>query len=185
MPTERWLRDGQALVDRDDLLPVLLRGQAAPADADQSAAFADLCRRPFKRRFAAAARFYADAFAADPTLTDDLATSPRYVAATAATLAGVGKGDDAPADAAARARLRDQARTWLRADLDAWKQRLAAGGPDDRGLCRQALQGWKKDDDLDGVRHPVALAEFPPSEQDAWMKLWAEVDAVLARAAAP
>jgi len=182
LPTERWLRDGQALVDRDDLLPLVLSGQAAPADAGQALAFADLCRRPFKHLYAAAAGFYADALAADPTLADDPATSPRYAAATAAALAGVGKGDDAPADAAARARLRDLARAWLRADLDAWTQRLATGGPDDRGLCREALQGWKKDDALDGVRHPVALADFPPSEQDAWMKLWADVDAVLAKA---
>jgi serine/threonine-protein kinase len=181
MPTERWLRDGEALVRRDAVLPLLLRGEAAPADAAEAIAFADLCRRPFHRRYAAAVRFYADAFAADPTLADDL-SAPRYEAARTAVLAALGKGADSPADGDARGRLRAQALAWLREELAAWTRRIDEGSAEDRDSCRQTLRSWTKDDDLDSVRHPVALVDLPGAEQEDWRRFWADVDAAVAKA---
>ena len=51
---------------------------------------------------------------------------------------------------------------------------------DDRTLVRQILQHWQEDSDLAGVRGD-ALAKRPQSERDAWKKLWADVEAALAR----
>ncbi len=62
------------------------------------------------KRFAAAARLWAEALAADPKLGDDRRDNHRYNAACAAALAGCGRGADDPRpDDAARARLRGQA----------------------------------------------------------------------------
>ena len=44
------------------------------------------------------------------------------------------------------------------------------------------MSHWQEDADLAGVRDADALAKLPPDEQDAWRKLWADVDAVLKKA---
>ncbi len=96
------------LAERDALLPAILRGEAEPADAVQMVRFADFCQR-YKKLDAAAAHFYADAFAADPGLAEDLSSGPRYNAACAAARAGCGQGKDAAAtDAKERGRWRDR-----------------------------------------------------------------------------
>jgi hypothetical protein len=70
-------------------------------------------------------RFYSEAFADDPKLADDLRTRHRYNAACSAALAGCGQGADADKpDDQERARLRQQALAWLRADPAAWCQLL-------------------------------------------------------------
>jgi hypothetical protein len=62
------------------------------------------------RRYRSAARLYAEAFAAQPTLADDLQASHRYDAACSAALAAAGQGKEAPrADDKERARLRQRA----------------------------------------------------------------------------
>jgi hypothetical protein len=65
-------------------------------------ALADLCRR-YKKRYAAAARFYAAAFTAGAAQSSQRA----YNAACAATLAAAGNGEDAAQlDAKEKSRLR-------------------------------------------------------------------------------
>jgi hypothetical protein len=107
-------------------LPKVLEGLVQPRDAAERIAFADLCRKPLKQRYAAAARFYAEAFAAEPKLAEDLRVQARYNAACAATVASCGQGKDAAGlNAKERPRLRRQALAWLRADLvkasSSWK----------------------------------------------------------------
>ncbi len=82
------------LAKHDAVLPIILRGKAAPTDAAQQVRFADFCQR-YKRLNAAASRFYADAFAAEPGLAKDLRSGTRYNAACTAALAGCGQGEDA------------------------------------------------------------------------------------------
>jgi hypothetical protein len=43
------------------------------------------------------------------------------------------------------------------------------------------LRHWKADPDLAGLRDPEALAKLPADEQQACRKLWADLDALLAR----
>ena len=59
---------------------------------------------------------------------------------------------------------------------------LDAGGAQARPLVQQTLQHWQADPDLAGVRDADALAKLPEAERAAWRSLWAEVDALLARA---
>jgi serine/threonine-protein kinase len=130
-------------------------------------------------------RFYADAFAAEPKLADDLRSGHRYNAACAAALAAAAKGEDAAKLAdQERAKLRQQALDWLQADLAAWTNLAEKGPPQARMAVQQKLRHWQQDSDLAGVRGD-ALARLPAAERDAWRKLWADVDALLKRAGSP
>jgi hypothetical protein len=106
----------------------------------------------------------------------------RYNAACAAALAGCGRGEDAPAAEADRARLRAQALEWLQADLSAWKPRLRTPVPTEREQAIQSLADWRKDDDLAGVRDADALGKLPESERGPWRELWSDVEKALAKA---
>jgi predicted Zn-dependent protease len=107
----------------------------------------------------------------------------RYNAACVAALAGCGQGkDDPPFDAAARARWRKQALDWLKADLAAWSKILENEPPQARQVISQTLQHWKADADLAGLRDRAAMDKLPDDEQKACRALWAEVDALLAKA---
>jgi tetratricopeptide (TPR) repeat protein len=176
---QRWLaaqqlRRCERLLALEARLPAILKGQARPADAAEQLGLADLCKT--KRRYAAAARFYADAFAADPQRADHLRPGHRYNAACCAALAAGEQGTDAPKrDDPERARLRGQALNWLRADLAAWAKVA------DRALVRRKLAHWQQDPDLAGVRGREALAALPAEERAQWEKLWAEVADLLRR----
>jgi serine/threonine-protein kinase len=114
---------------------------------------------------------------------DDLKASHRYNAACAAALASCGVGKDADKlDGEARARLRRQALTWLRADLEAWGRLLGKEPDKVRPLILRNLRHWLTDTDFAGVRGPEGLAQLPEAEQQSWRKLWDDVAATLAKA---
>jgi Flp pilus assembly protein TadD len=164
----------QHLQELDEKLPAILNSEGE-AKAPEKVEFADLCR--YKGRYSVAVRFYEEAFAKEPKLAADLAAWHRYNAACAAALAGCGKGEDANLDDKERARLRQQARDWLTADLAIWTKK-ADGDAKAHEQVQQTLQQWQADADLAGIRDPEALAKLPKEERDACRKLWAEVEAV-------
>jgi hypothetical protein len=93
------------------------------------------------KRYAASARLYADAFAAEPKLAADLNAEHLYNAACSAALAAAGQGEDAAKlDDKEKARLRKQALAWLRADLALRTKQLQSGLPADRTAAQQALR---------------------------------------------
>jgi hypothetical protein len=174
------VREVEGLVEMEALLPVIDRGEAAPASATRCLEFARLVR--YKRRPAAAVRLCQEAFADEPALAEDLGAAHRYYAAASAAQAGCGHGEDAAKlDDPERARLRQQALTWLRADLALRSRQRTGDNPKERAKARAALQSWRHDPDLADVRRPEALARLPREEREAWQKLWADVDALLAR----
>jgi tetratricopeptide (TPR) repeat protein len=175
------LRLCQRLHDLDDKLPAILQGKAKPADTSERLALAQLCQQ-HKQLYAASARFYAEAFADQPRLAQDLRAGHRYHATSAAALAASGQGKDADKpDDKERASLRRQALTWLRADLAAWTTELDKGSPQARLVVQRMLQHWQKDPALAGLRDQDALAKLPEAEREACRKLWADVDALLGR----
>jgi tetratricopeptide (TPR) repeat protein/tRNA A-37 threonylcarbamoyl transferase component Bud32 len=180
----RQLEKCERFLALEKKLPALLKGQTRPADAAEGITVALLCQQ-HKRLYAAAVRFYAAAFTAEPKLADDLQSGHRYNAACVAALAAAGKGEDAAKLAdPERAKLRQQALTWLTADLAAWTPLAEKGPPQARTAVPQTLRHWQQDPDLAGVRGD-ALARLPAAERDAWRKLWADVDALLKRAGTP
>ena len=161
-------------------LPAILAGKAAPVDAREMLGFAQVCYD--KGLHASSARFWADAFLAEPKLADDMESHLRYNAACSAALAGCGHGkDEPPPDDACRTRWRRQALEWLDADLKAWTKAMESGSPRARQPILKMLQHWKADPDLAGLRDPGAISTIPEEEQKACHALWARVNALLAR----
>jgi serine/threonine protein kinase/Flp pilus assembly protein TadD len=180
-PAQQELEQCERLLALDARLPLVLDGREKPANAVEQRDLAGLCQN--KRRFAAAARFYEAAFAAEPKLADDLGAGDRYNAACCAALAGCGQGKEADKlDGAQRARLRRQGLDWLRADLKAWRRLLDQGPDKVRPVVAAKLRHWLADPDFAGVRGPQALAKLPEAERQAWQNLWTDITDTLARA---
>jgi hypothetical protein len=108
------------LLELEARLTAILADDDQPKDSAEQLALADLCQR-YKQRYAAAARFYAEALAAGATLTPNQG----YGAACAAVLAAAGQGTDADKlDPKERSRLRQQGLAWLRDALKIHTQKL-------------------------------------------------------------
>jgi serine/threonine-protein kinase len=158
-----------------------LEWKYVPLDNTERLALLGVCR--FRNRTVASAKLYADAFAADATLAEDLWTTHRYNAARAAAQAGCGQGEDANGlQEQLRKRWRDQAREWLRADLRARVRAFDANPMDARHGVHKALTRWREDPELACVRDPGGLEKLGADERREWLALWAEVAAVFARA---
>ena len=122
-------------------------------------------------------RFYADAFAEQPKLAEEL-NSHRYNAACAAALAGYARGRDAEKlDDKQRAQLRKQAVDWLRAELMAWRERLKKDSDKARPEVEKIMRHWQQDADFAGVRG-IAIEKLPDAERAPWRKLWDDVEAL-------
>jgi serine/threonine-protein kinase len=191
-------REAEALILPN--LPAFLRGDHEPQDKDERLAMVGACQ--FHGLYHAAARLYADAFAASPGLTRELAPGGRawgekesvgrteelrggcrYRAARCAALAGCGLGKDgAKLSEAERARWRRQARDWLRADLAVWAKALNGGPRSGRILARKTLEHWRVDPDLAGLREASALGKLSPDERNDCLALWQAVGELLRRA---
>jgi eukaryotic-like serine/threonine-protein kinase len=182
-PSAQWVAAAERALALSQRLPAVLRGEDKPKDGAECLAFAQLAYHD--KKFATATRLWSDALQADPKLGDDRQARHRYNAACAASLAATGQGKDDPSpDEAARAKLREQAMGWLKAELAAWTKLLESGPPQARAFIVQTLNHWKQDTDLAGIRDAEALAKLPEAERKEWQALWAEVEALLAQASA-
>ncbi len=186
LPSANWLRDAERLAQLDARLPALLAGTEQAKDSGERLVLARLCQQPHKKLYAASARWYDEAFAAQPALADDLASDDRYNAACAAALAGCGLGPDASElDAKQRARLRRQALDWLWADVEAWRRLLTKDPEKAHPALFKLLRHWQDDPDLAGVRGRHGLAKLPEIERTKWERLWQEVEVLRQRASVP
>jgi tetratricopeptide (TPR) repeat protein len=175
------LRQCERMLAIEQKLAAVLSGGARPTDAAEQVGLAALCH--IKKRYTDATRFFADAFKAQPKLAEDLQGGHRYNAACAAALAAAGKGEGATKlDDKERARLRQQALGWLRADLALWGKQVESGTPQARAAVQKTLQHWQEDADLAGVREPATLDKLPEAERGDWKKLWADVEALRKKA---
>jgi serine/threonine-protein kinase len=162
----------------DERLAAVLKGEA-PKDIGERLALAQ--RAYDTKRYALAARLWAEAIAADPKVAADRQRQHPYNAACAASLAASGEGTDAPADEEAKVKLRQQALAWLQAELATCSKFL--GNPRARPVIVQTLDHWKEDADLAGIRDASALARLPEEERGAWRALWEQVEALRKQAA--
>src|SRR5262249_7137003 len=143
-PSAQWVRDCERLLALDRQLPGLLDGQAKPASAAAQIEFGQLCA--LKKLYVAAARFHRDAFTAEPQRAEKVPSGVRYYAACAAALAGCGRGKDADQlDDKARSQWRQQALTWLRADLTWWARSRDNGGAQANTRAQQQMRLWQCD----------------------------------------
>jgi serine/threonine-protein kinase len=172
-PSAEWVRTAEIRVALEAKLPALLAGAIQPADDAERLEYITLCGiKGFHR---AAVRLTSEAFAANPKLADDLGAGTRFAAAISAALAGTGRSDDAKQlDDGARARLREQAVDWLRADLDLHARKFQTGKPEDRAAVKDALRKWQREPDLACIRDLDALESLPADERAALRRLWAD-----------
>jgi tetratricopeptide (TPR) repeat protein len=160
-PSGKWIEVAERNAEMEGRLDQVLSGKARPRDADERIEFASVLY--MKARHAESARMFAEAFAEDAALAEDLAKSHRYNAACSAALAAALGGADA-------AEWRGQTLEWLRADFAA-REEAATG-------LAATLEHWKKDPDFASVRD--RLDDLPKPEREAWGSLWDAVDRSLA-----
>jgi tetratricopeptide (TPR) repeat protein len=181
-PSDIWVRQAEILAKVEPRIPDLIKGIVQPADADENLAMAVLCQVG-EKLFARAVRFYRNSFAFRPALAEDLRIPHRYNAACAAVLAGCGEGKDADqVSAEDRTSFRQQALTWLKADLAANGQLL---DKEPSKACREVqgrMQLWQQDPDLASVR-AKAISKLPEAECFDWQRFWDKVEALRKRAA--
>jgi hypothetical protein len=151
---------------------------------------------------------FAEALEREPALANDRERQHAYNAACAAALAAAMKSRAYPAspvqtapstgpaaDAAEsertgkpitdteRRNLRNQARTWLRAELARWAKLLESAGEQRRAVIEATLKHWLQDPDLASVRDESAHNTLPDDERQQWQSLWDDVRKLLNRAA--
>jgi tetratricopeptide (TPR) repeat protein len=164
-------------------LEAVLQGKDKPANPVEGLAFAQLCYDT--QRYSAAARLWAEALMAEPTLGDDRRSQHRYNAACAAARAAMSASTDEPLpDETEKARRRAQALDWLQDELTAWSKLLESSPPNARLEIAQILKHWRQDKDLAGIRDLKFLAKLPEKERALWHSLWAKVEGMLQRAQA-
>ena len=170
------------MVALDARLASVINGKETPRDDSERIGLA--YRAHAEGIYACSARLFAQALEHAPKLADDRQFQHAYNAACAAALAASGQGkDDPPPDDAARAKLRTQARDWLKAELAAWAQIFDNGPAELKTTITPALKHWKDDSDVAGIRDEKELAKLPEAERTAFTQLWNDVDQLLTKAA--
>jgi serine/threonine-protein kinase len=165
-PSLQWVRKAEQLVELEK----------KPANVQDLMTVARMATHQHQQ-FLVTVRFLEQSLAANPDWAGRLpADPPRYYAACCAAMAAAGKDRSAGIlEAAAQRRLRQQAVSWLRDELDRNRKRLAKGTPEDRAAVAKALAYWKVDGWLAAVRDKDAVDKLPQDERDACRKLWADV----------
>ncbi len=172
------LAEAQRLAAVREKVAAFREGSYTPVSNEERLGLVGWCQNQKLHR--TLTRLYADAFAADPKLADDLVSAHRYNAAGFAALAAAGQGADAAElDDEEHALLRKQALDWLRADLAARTKQMETGKPPDRAKGQKELHRWQDDAKLAGVRNREVLAQLPEGERSQWQALWAEVQALI------
>jgi serine/threonine-protein kinase len=197
-------REAQAMILPN--LPASPSVEYQPEDNAERIALLANCQ--FRELYGAATRLFADAFAADPGLAEELIkdcldraargdeqpigrleelnTECRYPAARSAALAGCGLGADASQlSEADRTRFRNQAREWLKSDLAVWAKALDGSSRATRVRAKKMLTQWRADPDLAGLREPSGLEKLTADEREECLALWNEVDTLLSRTIGP
>jgi serine/threonine-protein kinase len=171
------LRRCERMLALEGRLSGIAAGTDKPVRAAEGIDFADLCAR--KRRYAAAARLYDEAFAADPRQAANLRFIHGHKAALVAVRAGCGQGEDAASlDGPARTALRGRALAGLRAERDR-KAVQQTRSVEDRKMAVVSLRFWLHEDALAGVREKEALAKLEEDERRQWRELWDSVETLI------
>jgi serine/threonine protein kinase/tetratricopeptide (TPR) repeat protein len=169
----RWV---ERSIELDAQLTKILNGEAAPADNRERLELAEFCQLRCRQLYKASARFYSEAFRADPKLVGELRADIRYCAACAAAQSGSGLGNDAanlgPQEYAS---LRAKARAWLRADLSGWRAEFDSDPVKAKSGVIYEMQQWQRDASLACVRDAEALANLPEAERQEWRRFWEDV----------
>jgi tetratricopeptide (TPR) repeat protein len=168
-----WWKICERLAALEPRVPALLAGEERPADAAERADLAQFCY--FLGRYHRSARLFREAFAEEPSLSEDSRLGRRSFAGCAAARAGCGHGETPPSGVQERAEWRRKALLCLQAELQGYRDRIGAEGQ----RVRAFLQAWLLEPDLACVRNEDALAKLPEAEREAWRAFWRDVRAAI------
>ena len=170
------------LVALDARLAVVLKGKESPRTNVERIQLA--YRAGQKSLHLSSARLFTEALAEDRKLADDRQAQHRYNAACAAALAASGEGKNEPApDDAARAKLRQQARDWLKAELAVWAKLLESGPAEMKAQIAPILKHWETDaEPLRHIREQKNCSQAAGRGAPLACRLWNAVDRLLSRA---
>ena len=115
--------------------------------------------------------FFDEAFAARPSLANDLNSDTRFEAACAAARAA----EQAKA-MPAHLRLLNQAIAWLRGDLVVWSIVLDRGKESERQYLLRSVYTWRSEPRFTSIRDPEAILAWPPEQQAQCRALWRDVE---------
>jgi tetratricopeptide (TPR) repeat protein len=161
-----WARTLAAIARR---LPVLLRGEDRPANAQQAAQFATIAFQT--GAYDASLRLWKQAIAEVPGLAEDVAAGYRFSAVRAAVATASPESNPAQ-----RAHWRNEAAGWLAAELSTYSTMLRKDEPEDRILVRQRLSIAKRSPELAPVLDVARRAHLPSDEQVTWSSLGERID---------
>lgn len=184
-PGDPARQSAKAIVDRCELLheietnlAAVLDGSMVPETGPQCLVYAEFFRG--RQDWARATRYFADAFDSG---TKFLQGGDRrtFDAMCCAARAGAVEPDVSDEDEA-RAESRALAHAWLREELQALDNELAAGTPRAAADVTWCTMRLRTNAALAGVRDAEALLRLPGDERARWSAVWADVDALAARA---
>jgi len=162
-------------------LPGVVQKNAQPKSNNERLAMLGYCQ--FEGYWSTAARYYAEAFAAEPKLAEDRNLNTCYRAACCAFLAGSKRTDDGRRSSESeRSHWRKQARAWLEADLLSLRKQAVSREAPVREVVIRKLTEWQADPALDDLHDPAALANSAPEERQQCENLWRGIHAVLVQA---
>lgn len=169
-PSLQWVKETEVLVEMDEKLAKDLKGEYKDRTLTDTLELAAFCTL-HKKRYAAGAKYYAEAFASSEKLEGEKRARHLYDAACAAAMASAGKdAESARLDDKERARLRQQGLDWLQAVYAHYAKRMELGGPGEQNAIRERLQRWSFEKDLASLRD---------LDDPAAKKLWAGVDVLI------
>ena len=174
---DQWLwhilrREAQSMIFPNTA--AFLQEEYEPQENVERLALVGECR--FRNLNCAAAKLYADAFAADPTLTEDARCRHRYNAACAAALAGAGVGDDAEKlSETDKAAWRKQSCKWLTSELESMARRMQSAPTENRDPSIWLLKQWQNNPAFSSLRDASALEKMSPDERQECTTLWTAV----------
>jgi eukaryotic-like serine/threonine-protein kinase len=177
-----------------------LENKWQPQDNSERLALLGVCQ--FEARWKPAAQLYADAFASNPNLGEQLIATgfsrfpwkhatmdpfdvlcsySRFGAARCAALAGCSPDSrDDETSAAEQVAWQKQAIQWLREDLIVWGTLLENGSALERDVAKQMLTRWTNEPDLSSIRDTAALSEMSADRSAECSELWEKVHEALA-----
>jgi serine/threonine-protein kinase len=173
----------EMLVDLEKKFPTIINDEEELSDQREMLMVMHLAR--WKQRFRLSALLFEKALkGTDPRASQ----GANYIPACAACLAADGKGFFSqpvmrgaydPVNQTERARLRQLALIWLRADLAYWTRQASSNNPAAKKEAGLMLEICQMDVRLESVRDKERAEKLSKQEQEDWRKFWDDVDKVL------
>lgn len=176
-PSGVWLEQAEQCAALAPNLENALTDVTRITDNSDRLGYALVCY--YRGEYAAGVALYQEAFRQDPQIAEDFGNGHRYTAALMAVLAADKQSDTADEqDESQLSRWREQARVWLRAELDAVTRFMQSGDARHARAAASRMQFWQIDEELSSVRDAEGSSTLPAAQRSEWERFWNDVKSV-------